>query len=29
MNGRTPLHAFMDGMKQKDQTGSRAAKKAA
>jgi transposase InsO family protein len=29
MNGRTPLQAFMDGMKQKDQTGNKAAKKAA
>ena len=29
MNGRTPLKAFMDGMKQKDQGGGQAAKKAA
>lgn len=29
MNSRTPLQAFMDGMKQKDQTGNKAAKKAA
>jgi transposase InsO family protein len=29
MNGRTPLQAFMDGLNQKEQTGSRAAKKAA
>lgn len=29
MNGRTPIQAFMDEMKQKDQTGNKAAKKAA
>jgi transposase InsO family protein/transposase-like protein len=29
MNGRTPLQAFRDGLDQKDQTGSKAAKKAA
>lgn len=29
MNGRTPLKAFMDGMEQEDQTGSRVANKAA
>lgn len=29
MNGRTPLQAFMDGLNQKEQTGDKAAKKAA
>lgn len=29
MNGRTPLKAFMDSVNQKDQAGTRAAKKAA